>query len=297
MAAGSRTERAGTAQAAAVGTAPARPSTGARHHHLIISVFGLYGRERDGALPISALITLMGDLGVTPGGVRSSISRMKKRGLLDSATRDGAAAYRLSPDLEAVFDEGDERIFAHRRGPGDTWGLIAVTVPEVERAKRHQIRSTLTRLGCGTVMPGLWIVPEDVVEHARRQLARVGLDGYADFFSARYIAEDLLPEKVEQWWDLEALAEMYTEFVQRFEPVRDGRVDDGEDRGRRAFADYIPLLTAWRRLPFMDPGLPQRFLPDDWAGLHAGRLFDELHAMLATPASDYATGIIRDSLA
>ncbi|MEU6263624.1 hypothetical protein [Saccharopolyspora shandongensis] len=32
--------------------------------------------------------------------------------------------------------------------------MVAFSVPESEREKRHQIRSLLTRLGLGTVAPG-----------------------------------------------------------------------------------------------------------------------------------------------
>ena len=41
----------------------------------------------------------------------------------------------------------------------------------------------------------------------------------------------------------------------------------------QAFADYVRVLTAWRRLPFLDPGLPPELLPADWHGTRAAELF------------------------
>ena len=51
-----------------------------------------------------------------------------------------------------------------------------------------------------------------------------------------------------------------------------------------AFADYVQVLTHWRRLPYLDPGLPTDLLPDDWRGSQAADLFFELNERLAPPA-------------
>ena len=74
-----------------------------RHQHLIVTVYGLYARHQDGTFAVADLIQLLGDLGVESAGVRSSVSRLKKRGVLVSLKRGGSAAYKLSPELEDVF--------------------------------------------------------------------------------------------------------------------------------------------------------------------------------------------------
>ena len=55
----------------------------------------------------------------------------------------------------------------------------------------------------------------------------------------------------------------------------------------QAFADYVRVLTAWRRLPFLDPGLPPELLPADWLGARAAALFAESRGRLAGPACDH----------
>src|ERR671918_1245431 len=90
-----------------------------RHQHLIVTIYGLYARNHDGTFAVADLIQLLGDLGVESAGVRSSVSRLKKRGVLVSLKRDGLAAYKLSPHLEDIFSAGDERIFAPRRAQKD----------------------------------------------------------------------------------------------------------------------------------------------------------------------------------
>ena len=40
------------------------------------------------------------------------------------------------------------------------------------------------------------------------------------------------------------------------------------------------MLTEWRRLPYLDPGLPLDVLPPDWNGSRAAELFTDLDGVL-----------------
>jgi len=46
----------------------------------------------------------------------------------------------------------------------------------------------------------------------------------------------------------------------------------------------IDLVHAWRRFPWIDPGLPAQFLPVPWRGTAAAALFGRLHAAWADDA-------------
>ncbi|WP_077488145.1 PaaX family transcriptional regulator [Sinomonas mesophila] len=267
-----------------------------RHQQLIVTVFGLYAREHGGALPVAGLVRLLGELGVEGAGVRSAVSRLKKRGVLESVKLGSAAAYRLGPGLEEVFSEGDERIFSPRRArPEDPWLLAAFSVPESQRALRHQIRASLTRLGFGAVSPGLWIAPVVLEKEARRRLARAGAGQYVEFFRAEYADDGEGPgmrERVAEWWDLDALEATYVDFVEGQREVRErwegAAAPSSASEDAAAFADYVSLLTQWRRLPYLDPGLPAEYLPPTWHGIVAQELFAALRAKLEGPARRHA---------
>jgi phenylacetic acid degradation operon negative regulatory protein len=249
----------------------------------------LYARQNDGWLSVAAVVRLMADLGVDDQSVRSSISRLKRRGLLEASRVGGAAGYALSELAREILADGDARIFGRRRATvGDGWLLVCFSVPESERDKRHQLRTQLTRLGFGTVTPGVWVAPGHLEAEAKEMLTRLDVRDYSEVFRGRHVAPGDLSEQVRRWWDLEALQSLYAAFLDRYRPVlarwSRGPVADA----RAAFADYVEMLTVWRQLPYADPGLPLELLPPGWKGVEAEELFAALRETLAGPAAAHA---------
>lgn len=266
--------------------APAIEAT-LRPQHLIVTIFGRYGRARGGTIPVADLIELMAALGVDAGVVRSSVSRLKQRGVLVSDRAEGAG-YRLSESLEEVFAAGDHRIFeAPRAGADDPWLLASFSVPESERPLRHQLRKLLHRLGFGQVSGGLWIAPGLVADETRAALHHSGLDGYVELFLGARVSAEPLAEAVQGWWDLSVLEPLYRTFVDTYASVLAARPGD-----REAFRAYVAALTQWRRLRYLDPGIPFALLPQNWVGVEAERLFGELHERLEPPAARFVAAVM-----
>ncbi|MGB3375785.1 MAG: PaaX family transcriptional regulator C-terminal domain-containing protein [Microbacterium sp.] len=259
-----------------------------RPQHLIVTVFGRYGRARGGTMQVADLLELMAALGVDAGTVRSSVSRLKQRGLLVSDRTGGAAAYRLSDSLSDVFDAGDHRIFeVHRAAPGDPWLLASFSVPEKERPLRHQLRKLLTRLGFGQVSGGLWVAPGLIADETKAALHQAGLDDYVELFLGARVSSEPLTDAVRGWWDFAALEPLYRAFVDAY-----GHVLGAELNTEQAFRVYVAVVTHWRRLTYLDPGIPPDVLPEGWAGLKAERLFFDLHAQLEPLAERFVASVM-----
>jgi phenylacetic acid degradation operon negative regulatory protein len=276
-----------TAATEANGAGADATARSARPRHLIITVYGLYARHDGGWLSVATLIRLLADLGIDEPAVRSAISRLKRRGILQSRRNGGSAGYQLSAGALAILREGDARIFRRRRAtPADGWVLAVFSVPESERHRRHVLRSELTRLGFGMVAPGVWIVPAHPQDSTADTLRRLELDAYADLFRADHLAFGDPAVKIRQWWDLDGLERHYESFIRAHEPVL--RAFEAEPPGEHeAFAGYVRALTDWRRLPYLDPGLPAELLPEGWIGIRAAGLFFALQALLDEPARTY----------
>src|SRR5947209_4335909 len=193
--------------------------------HLIVSVYGLYARDEEGWLPVAGLVRLLAELGVGPQAVRSSISRLKRRDTLRSLRRDDAAGYALAPSMAEILREGDRRIFGHRSAtPADGWVQVVFTVPETQRARRHELRSRLAGLGFGPMAPGVWIAPGTLADEVRVALARQGLTAFVDLFRGEYLeAGELgyapLADRVREWWDLPGIEARYAAFVAAYRPL------------------------------------------------------------------------------
>ncbi|MGH8876844.1 MAG: PaaX family transcriptional regulator [Stackebrandtia sp.] len=251
---------------------------------LIVTVFGLYAREAGGALPVSGLVRVLSTLSVDTQAVRAAVSRLKRRGMLESSKVDKNAGYSLTASGRRVLDEGDARIFHPRRARlADGWVLCVFSIPEALRAKRHVLRGRLSWLGFGQAAPGVWIAPAHTMDAAREMLSDTGLSSYVNLFRCDYFGDTPVAEAVRTWWDLSKLAAMYREFIAAH------GADPGSDE---ALPTWIRAVTDWRKLPFLDPGLPKELLPNDWPGDDAVALFLDLEHRLATPAAEHARELL-----
>ncbi|CAN3984803.1 PaaX family transcriptional regulator [Kitasatospora purpeofusca] len=261
-----------------------------RPSSLIHTVYGEFVRRLGGWISIADLIALMAELDVDAPAVRSAISRLKKAGTLLQERGDGSGTgYRLSPAMGPVFEEGDRRIFRSLEPAelSDGWVVAVFSVPESERAHRHTLRSRLSWLGFGNAAPGVWLAPARVLPDARRLLERLGLDAYVHLFlSAEYAGFTDLRTAVAAWWDFPAIEGQYAAFTDTWRPVlaARGSAPDSGPEPAEAFRDYVPMLTQWRRLPYLDPGLPAPLLPPDWNAVAARAVFTGLHTLLAGPS-------------
>lgn len=276
-----------------------------QHQQLIKTIYGLYRREGGVTLPVSILIDMLGDLGHDAPGVRTAVSRMKAKGVLNSVRINGTAHYELTPHAMEMVREGSKRIYDPDPATQDErWVLAIFSVPESIRDQRHQLRTELARLGFGSMSAGVCIAPVAVREEARLRLAERGLDEYVEFFIGDYSQESDVRAKVAQWWDLDALAGQIDEFMGYYEnslsswktrigddPKAALEASDHEDR-RDAFRYYVPMLTLWRQLPYRDPGLPLKYLPDGWRGPAARKVFFGVHRLINPMAEAYAASLV-----
>jgi phenylacetic acid degradation operon negative regulatory protein len=87
-------------------------------------------------------------------------------------------------------------------------------------------------------------------------------------FASEYQGGSSLTALVGQAWDLAELARAYDDFIAAFST---GVSPD-------PLARVVELVHAWRRFPWIDPGLPAQFLPSPWSGTAAAALFTGRHA-------------------
>ncbi|MDR6979952.1 phenylacetic acid degradation operon negative regulatory protein [Streptomyces sp. 3330] len=256
---------------------------------LIVTLYGAYGRFAPGPVPVAELIRLLAAVGVDAPSVRSSVSRLKRRGLLLPArTAQGAAGYELSHEAQQLLDDGDRRIYATAPPEDEGWVLAVFSVPESERQKRHVLRSRLAGLGFGTAAPGVWIAPARLYDETRHTLRRLRLDPYVDLFRGEHLGFSPTVESVARWWDLAAIAKEHETFLEGHAGVLHAWRQRPDTPPEEAYRDYLLALDSWRHLPYTDPGLPVRLLPENWPGTRSAAVFHGLHERLRDAGAQFA---------
>jgi phenylacetic acid degradation operon negative regulatory protein len=285
------------------------PRPAVLHQQLIVSLFGLYSRAPGTAMPVAALVSLLGDLGYDEQGVRSAVSRLKAKGILHPSRLGRVAAYDLTGSLRSTFNEGDERIFAESLPdhPHD-WVLALFSVPETQRNLRHKLRKILTGLGYGTVSSGMWIANGRFMTQTQERLAHHGLSEYVEFFRGDYLFDGDMKAQVARWWDLDQVDGLLADFLELYgdaeeiwtqavgeDPVAAFRQATPE-QCRDAFRYYVPMLTMWRHLPYEDPNLPADYMPEGWKEPDARKAFVHTHRLISPLAERHARRVIQEHL-
>ncbi|HET8683077.1 MAG TPA: PaaX family transcriptional regulator C-terminal domain-containing protein [Micromonosporaceae bacterium] len=266
---------------------------------ITFDVVAAYVRPLGGSFAIGDLIRLLAPLGVDGQTVRTQVSRLTGKGLLEHGP---GARYRLSPGAERIAAEGDLRIYARQRPAEliDGWAVAVFSVPEQQREKRHQLRSRLSWLGFGSLDGGVWLAPRRNLEPAVEAVREMGMEAFVDIFEAHHRAFGSPRWLVERCWDLPALRTRYAELVELMRPIRDRWMGPapaaggggGTELDLAAFVDFTTALLRWRHVPFFDPGLPAEVLPEDWPGTAAAAIFDELMELLAGRARQHAAAVL-----
>ena len=244
---------------------------------LLFTILGELVLPTGGEAWTSAFIDVLGRLGVEEKAARQALMRTATDHWLSSERVGRRTVWRLTPASERLLRDGTERIFGFRAVAEDwdgRWTIVIARTPETERATRHMLRTRLRWAGFGTIMPGVWLSPRgDRGAEVREILAEAGLpDGY--LFAAEYQGDGPVTAMVGQAWDLDGLAAAYDDFIGIF----------GGPDGPDPLAGVIDLVHAWRRFPWIDPGLPAQFLPAPWTGSEAAELFARRHAEWADEA-------------
>lgn len=251
-------------------------STSARG--LLFTVLGEFVLPGGETAWTSTFIDVLGRLGVEEKATRQALMRTAGDGWLTSERVGRRTCWRLTPAAERLLTEGTERIYGFT-GTASQWDgrwlLVLARAPETDRPARHLLRTRLAWAGLGSPAPGVWVSTHaDRVGEVERVLEEAGMLGEAQLFVAEHSGGGQLETLVRQAWDLDAIEQLYEQFLTRF----------GGRPGRDPLAATVELVHAWRRFPWIDPVLPPRLLPSPWSGVAAARLFGRLHARLVDGA-------------
>jgi phenylacetic acid degradation operon negative regulatory protein len=187
---------------------------------LIFTLYGDYIRQRGGEAWTGSLIEFLGFFGLSGQAVRSTISRMARKGWLKSRRNSRYSFYSLTPKCIELLEEGAQRIYQPRSDPWDgRWHLLIYSVPESKRHLRRKLRRRLLWLGFGSLNHGTWISPRDLRTEVEEIVQDLDLCPYVDFFDGEHRGCSSEEEIVTNCWNLKRLNRYYADFIGRHEPL------------------------------------------------------------------------------
>ncbi|MEU8802057.1 PaaX family transcriptional regulator C-terminal domain-containing protein [Spirillospora sp. NPDC048819] len=288
--AGRVAERA-NARSAAGPKAAGEPSPRLRPQSLMLTYLGNYVLGRDIAVFSGSFIDTFARLGVGEHAVRSTLTRMVGRGLLERHREGRRMHFGLTPRSEAILHDGDDRVW--RRGVLNTdwdgdWTVLAFSMPESWQRVRHDLRARLTWAGFGSLGNGTWIAPSRV--DVRPIVAGLGLNGRLKVFAGRAEQPTDVAGMLREAFDLDGLAGGYRAFLDRWDRP------DPLPRAPDDLARYLWMTTEWLQLVRADPRLPVEHLPAGWPAVRGQQVLLELRDRYRAPArrlADEAIEFIR----
>jgi phenylacetic acid degradation operon negative regulatory protein len=248
---------------------------------LLLTVLGEFVLPDGRPVWTATLIDLLADLGVAEKAARQAIMRTADSGWIEASRVGRETRWSLTAAGTRLLREGTDRIygFAAEDRPWDgRWLVMAVGVPENNRALRQRLRTRLGWSGLGSLNATTWVTPRVHREtEACGVLEELGLVSGSWSFVAE--AGRLGDERslARTAWDLDAIERRYEDFLDLVSRPRP-RTD------RQALIAQVRLVQEWRRFPLLDPALPRELLPPRWSGSRAAEVFRERHAAWAPRA-------------
>ena len=242
---------------------------------LLLTMLGEFVLPRGEPVWTAAFVDALGAVGVEEKAARQALARTATEGLVTPSRVGRRTQWALTTAGRELLEDGARRIYGflreQRRWDG-RWLVLAVTVPETQRALRHKLRTRLTWAGLGSPAPGLWVVPyADRAPEVARIVDELGIGANAMSWVGESGAigrpEDVVAAA---WTSLGEIETAYGEFVAAYEARR-------AENAPAAFVAQVDLVQAWRRFPFLDPGLPVELLDHDWPGVRAAAVFHRCH--------------------
>ncbi|WP_306368728.1 PaaX family transcriptional regulator C-terminal domain-containing protein [Nocardiopsis sp. CC223A] len=256
-----------------------------RPQSLMFGFLGNFVLGRDVGVFSGSFIDVFARVGVSEHAVRSTLSRMARRGHFHRERHGRRVYYGLTRRTADILADGERRIWTTGVVNVDTdapWTLLSFSLPESRQRERHDLRSRLAWAGFGPMGNGLWIAPAQVDAH------RVidGLDAHVRVFHARPVEPTEVCDIIADAYDLDGLADRYRRFLGRWdtaEPAPEAPDD---------LARLLLLMTDWLQTIRRDPRIPVAHLPEDWPAVRAQKLVHELHGTYAVPARAIADRVL-----
>lgn len=265
---------------------------------MIFTLYGDYIRHYGNEIWIGSLIRLFEEFGHNGQSVRAAISRMSKQGWIQARKEGNKSYYFLTERGESRMEEAANRIFKLKPQSWDgQWRVLMYNIPEEKRNIRDELRKELVWSGFGTMAASCWISPNNLDKELYAIIEKYDIEPYIHFFLANYDGPQKDKSLIEECWDMEVINQKYQQFITTYSAacvVAKDKLKNKEMTEAECFVERTKLVHEYRKFLFVDPGLPEELLPEEWLGTQASNLFQDYYKTLAEPASNFFESVFKE---
>jgi phenylacetic acid degradation operon negative regulatory protein len=254
----------------------------------VITLLAIFGRRFGRPLWSGGLVQLLNESGYSALAARAALNRLVGRHLLERAREGRFVYYEISPRCAELLAEGDRRLFGigGRTEWDGTWTTVWHSLPESQPLERNRLARRLRFLGFRAIQDSIWLAPSTRDREVHRVAESVGILDQIGVLVGTSPSDLPVDHLVERTWDVEGLCGQYEEFVAEFGSLAwDDSSAPGTDKD--AFLARARAAHGFRQFAFLDPEVPDRFLPRPSARQHAAETFRQIMARLEEPACRY----------
>lgn len=269
-----------------------------RAQPIIFNLLGDYVYPVGDRVWTSGLLDALQVVEVGERAARSALSRMKQNGWLSAHRAGRRSAYTLTANTKALLEEGTRRLFGPRPKDWDgCWHLVVYSLPQEHRTLRRHLRTRLSWLGYGMLLPGTMVAAFPRRQEVTALLRELQVEPYVHFFSSSTLETAGGQEIVSRCWDLPELDRRYTRFVERYREsyakFQRRKRQSGDLPHAESFIHRLWITYEFSSFPREDPNLPPELLPAGWSGMEAAGLLIDYRALLKDAAECYARGTMQ----
>jgi phenylacetic acid degradation operon negative regulatory protein len=265
---------------------------------IIFNLLGDYVYPFGDRVWTSGLLDALRVVEVGERAARSALSRMKQNGWLRSHRDGRRSAYTLTAKMKTLLEEGTRRLFGPRPRDWDgCWNLVVYSLPQELRTVRRLLRTRLSWLGYGMLLPGTMVAAFPRREEITALIRELQVEPYVHFFSSASLETAGGYEVISRCWDLQELDRRYTRFVDRYRPsykaFTSRKGQGGDIPHEESFIHRLWITYEYSSFPQEDPNLPPELLPPAWSGAQAAELLMGYRALLKEAAEGYVRSIMQ----
>lgn len=195
--------------------------------------------------------------------LRKEFSILKNKGLINFKTR-------YHKPVPVISDKG--RLILKTQLPfkkfdawDNRWRMVIFDIPETQRADRLVLCHKLEELGFGHFQKSAYISPFPLLSTVERFASNLGIRQYIQLLEISKIDnEKRLVEKV---WKISEINDYYKKFIEKAKT--ESKKDFWALKAKKLEQEFAVIYQN-------DPHLPEKFLPKNWVGDKAYKVFKQI---------------------